>query len=305
MRNLDHLLAAKFRLREWLARSARAISQVSLLALLLSSPTWGQDTYITTPTNLTGDDPQLSTRVLVISGAASNNASLNLLSGSGGSGARVSATGLVVGNTSNQTGLLSITGGSQVLVNDPSVNGGFHSPPFTAPGLSLRQGASLNGAEAGTYGTVNVSGIGSSFTSQNRLYIGWQGNGNLMVENGAAVSKNVAAFVGGQAGSIGKATITGPGRLRTDDPQSPTSGLTASILEDSIQSSSLRSTVPHHSEVAAEQRPPSRFRERKKNLNSQLPPASKNSFSKNSLQLVLERLKPIGEPRTFTTITLS
>lgn len=214
MRNLDTLLAAKFRFRELLTRSMRLVGQTSVAALLIGSSVWAQsDVTVNSPTTLTGDDSDWNVRVLTISSLPANNASLSLTSGSS-DGALVNATGLIVGGLTGESGLLSITGGSDLFVNgDSSVTGTMHSPNVSIAGLNLRTGASLFGGEAGSSGTAIVSGTGSSFISQNRLYLGWNGSGNLTVTDGATVSNNVAAFLGYNVGGAGTASVTGAGSV--------------------------------------------------------------------------------------------
>jgi T5SS/PEP-CTERM-associated repeat protein len=66
------------------------------------------------------------------------------------------------------------------------------------------------GSEAGSVGTVHVSGIGSTWTNSGILYLGYAGSGTLRVESGGKVAMQ-SGFLGYHSGSIGTATITGSG----------------------------------------------------------------------------------------------
>ncbi len=112
-----------------------------------------------------------------------------------GSGSTWTNTGdLVVG--ASGTGSLLISGGGTVTSGE-SVYGG------------------LIGNNAGSSGSVTVTGSGSSWTESSSLTIGYSGNGSLLIENGGAVSDQ-GGSLGFLAGSSGTVTVSGSGSLWTE-----------------------------------------------------------------------------------------
>jgi len=95
--------------------------------------------------------------------------------------------GIVVGQTSGQTGDLLITGGGTLK----GVNG-------------------VLGDAAGSTGTVNVTGAGSTWTNDFVLDIGSNGSGTLNIQDGGSVITNFS-IIGRNPNSKGTATVTGAG----------------------------------------------------------------------------------------------
>ena len=104
-----------------------------------------------------------------------------------GSGSRWQQSGdLVVGNLG--TGEVEISGGGQL---------GSHRGHV--------------GFQAGANGSVQVSGAGSSWLATGSLFIGNAGSGVLRVLSGAVVSTAGNSYLGFAPGSLGEATVSGPG----------------------------------------------------------------------------------------------
>ncbi|MGD8786928.1 MAG: hypothetical protein PVJ60_05850, partial [Phycisphaerales bacterium] len=83
--------------------------------------------------------------------------------------------------------------------------------------LTISGGSSVNnllfgrvGVNAGGTGTVTVTGEDSSWTSQQHLYIGYNGNGNMTVSDGGYV-RSYAGLIGRFGSSTGYVEVTGPG----------------------------------------------------------------------------------------------
>ena len=83
--------------------------------------------------------------------------------------------------------------------------------------LNIQSGARVSGwfgtvgFNAGSKGTVNVTGAGSEWNDSNKTYIGYTGRGTLNVTNGGAVTGNTTSYIGYKADGVGTATVTGAG----------------------------------------------------------------------------------------------
>jgi T5SS/PEP-CTERM-associated repeat protein len=107
---------------------------------------------------------------------------------------------LSVGN--HGTGHLNVTGGADVNVVD------------SASRTTL-------GVKAGSVGNVKISGVGSTWTSGNELWVGGRGTGALTVQNGGSlVTSGLSGFavtsIGAKLGGRGSVTITGAGSTWTN-----------------------------------------------------------------------------------------
>jgi fibronectin-binding autotransporter adhesin len=85
-------------------------------------------------------------------------------------------------------------------------------------------GSSSIGYDAGSSGTVTVSGLGSTLTTGGELYVGYSGTGTLQITNGATASDglfyegpNGSSSIGDNAGSSGTVTVSGTGSTFTTD----------------------------------------------------------------------------------------
>ena len=143
------------------------------------------------------------------------------------------------------TGMLSITGGGQVLSSQPThigsyvgYSGGIHrygerrwrgvivgsgglivgyqaagTLNITAGG-QVKSGGDYGEGFIGDYaaGTVTVDGVGSKWTVNKVMQVGYAGNGNLSITGGGEVDANFDVFMAAFGGSSsGSATITGTG----------------------------------------------------------------------------------------------
>lgn len=70
--------------------------------------------------------------------------------------------------------------------------------------------ASLVGEQAGSIGTVVVTGAGSSWTNGSYLYVGHDGFGAMNVQAGGAVA-STTGYIGRNLGSTGAVTVSGLG----------------------------------------------------------------------------------------------
>jgi len=120
------------------------------------------------------------------------------------SGSDFTQTQLIIGN--NGTGTLNVNNGADVNVT------GFNSK------TSL-------GHHAGRSGTVSINGTGSTWTTDDQLWIGELGSGTLTVQNGGTLNTSSGAgnstIIGVFGGGNGMATVTGAGSTWTQ-----TDGLT-------------------------------------------------------------------------------
>jgi T5SS/PEP-CTERM-associated repeat protein len=64
------------------------------------------------------------------------------------------------------------------------------------------------GGDSGSTGKVTVDGIGSTWITDNRLYVGSSGNGTMTVTNSGMVSDN-EGYIGRSSGSTGTVTVSG------------------------------------------------------------------------------------------------
>ncbi len=87
--------------------------------------------------------------------------------------------------------------------------------------LRIQDGATVEssfgyaGFFSGATGTVEVSGIGSSWTIDSIFEVGKAGSGTLLISDGATVSNGLSSTLGDQAGSTGEAVVTGAESLWT------------------------------------------------------------------------------------------
>ena len=99
---------------------------------------------------------------------------------------------------------------------------GLRVAVFGTGALTIQNGGTMNntlgiiGDKAGSTGTVLVTGAGSTWANNgNDLYVGADGNGTLIIQNGGAVS-NRYGIVAGYFGSTGAATVDGAGSTWTN-----------------------------------------------------------------------------------------
>jgi len=80
--------------------------------------------------------------------------------------------------------------------------------------LIVRGGSTIKSAKSvvgqTTKGSVSIDGTGSSWTNSADLFVGYQGNGAVSVNNGGTLT-NTQGWIGFSAGSLGAATVDGLG----------------------------------------------------------------------------------------------
>ncbi|MNX40298.1 Antigen 43 precursor [compost metagenome] len=113
-----------------------------------------------------------------------------------------------------------IDGGSVVTVP------GTHSSPWTIPGSLtvgntssgtlqisgggvVTNGSGFVGRQAGSTGTVTVSGIGAQWTNSAGLSVGFSGTGTLNIANGGHVASTTNTYIGVASNGTGFVTISG------------------------------------------------------------------------------------------------
>jgi len=147
-----------------------------------------------------------------------------------------------------------------VLNNADFVVGDFLYPTLTvantaAGSLTIQNGSIVSdntayvGNGADSIGVVTVEGPGSKWINTSQLAIGYSGNGTLNVLNGGVVTTEASSgILGVSPGSVGVATIDGPGSTWTLDVP-----LLVGISGEATMSIQNGGTVtsPHHSAIAA------------------------------------------------------
>ncbi len=128
----------------------------------------------------------------------SNNPLFTLADGATTSG----ITGFVVGEGDGESGRLRIEGGS-VLSNT-----GDDGIVITIGPVAVRRGRGYLGLLEGSYGEATITGAGSEWINEGRIYVGEYGDGSLTIENGGFLS-SAHGFIGTRANSVGSVTVSG------------------------------------------------------------------------------------------------
>jgi T5SS/PEP-CTERM-associated repeat protein len=175
-------------------------------------------------------------RGIIIGLFGGENASLTLTPNTGivccGGFASLSGVAATLGDSANAAGTLNVgTGAFNVTGSDASQRQlivGNHG----VGAINLMNGGDVNvtgfnsttslGNHADGTGTVNINGVGSTWTSANQLWIGEDGDGTLTIENGGSLVTNgsggtASTILGTFQGSSGTLTITGPGSTWTSN----------------------------------------------------------------------------------------
>jgi fibronectin-binding autotransporter adhesin len=208
--------------------SFRTMAMVALLSASLTSTICAQsrtwvggvgDWYVDanwSPANPPG--PGITTEISnggtaqLASGATTGTFYLGRTTGTTGSlqinsGVGLSSADVWIGDAG--TGNASITSSSWSNVNFEVGNVGTGTVNVNSGGSLISSGRGELGLQANSSGTVNVSGVGSSWALSSlslSLDVGVRGAGNLLVQNGAVATSQLGR-IGVFAGSIGTATI--------------------------------------------------------------------------------------------------
>jgi len=128
-----------------------------------------------------------------------------------------SSTHVYLGDSSDFTGTVTVTGSGSTWANSGTLSvGNYGTGTLTIEnGGSVSNAAAAVGDKFGSTGTVTVTGAGSTWTSSGTLYVGNSGTGTLTIANGGTVS-NINVRVGSVSGSTGTVTVTGAGSTWTN-----------------------------------------------------------------------------------------
>ncbi|MBV6390424.1 MAG: hypothetical protein JNIBNLAF_02115 [Nitrosomonas europaea] len=117
---------------------------------------------------------------------------------------------VVIGNTgagpTGGDGSLTVNSGAALINNG---NGTFIG---NIEGVNPQRGHGYIGLNAGSTGVATITGANSLWQNQNRIYVGFNGQGTLNIADGGKVS-GAGNTIGHNAGSTGIVTVTGAGSL--------------------------------------------------------------------------------------------
>jgi len=103
-----------------------------------------------------------------------------------------------------------IGSGSSALTRDITIGDSATGSLAVTNGWTLApNGRTYIGRNAGSTGTLTLSGMGSNIITLNNIYAGYSGSGTLAVSGGAGLT-GTYMFVGANAGSTGQLTVDGP-----------------------------------------------------------------------------------------------
>nr|WP_281167854.1 autotransporter domain-containing protein [Amorphus coralli] len=147
------------------------------------------------------------------------------LTGGSGTGADIdhlAGATILSGDSSGYAGVTTVSGGTlQVtggLGGDTVTVGNRNGDVATlriADGGEVTNGEGTIGDDAGSDGTVTVTGAGSTWTNSDDLYVGYSGTGKLTVSDGGSVF-NEYGILGDDPGSDGTVSVTGAGSTWTN-----------------------------------------------------------------------------------------
>ncbi|TCJ17138.1 autotransporter domain-containing protein [Parasulfuritortus cantonensis] len=133
-----------------------------------------------------------------------------------GAGTLATSYGVTLGSASSDDGTIRVTGAGASWSN----GGSFFVGLYGTGTLTVDGGGTLEntnpsqhayvGYGAGSSGTVNVDGVGSTWDNVADIYLGRDGSGTLNVSNGGQVTSAYGTLAQ-RTGSTGSATITGSG----------------------------------------------------------------------------------------------
>ncbi len=126
-------------------------------------------------------------------------------------GATVSDTQGVIATQAGSTGTATVTGADSSWTNSTYLFVGYSGNGT----LNVEDGGTVSntnygviGSNAGSVGTVTVTGAGSSWSSESSMTAGDSGNGTLTIEKGGSVT-DTTGYIGYSASGSGSVTVTG------------------------------------------------------------------------------------------------
>ena len=167
-----------------------------------------------------------STGVVSVSGAAATwtNTGDLVVGGSGAGTLAMSGDGDVsdadgyIGADRGGNGSVTVSGVGSTWINTGSlIVGSTGSGTLTINNgayVTDETGGIIGNAKTGN-GAVTVSGVGSTWTNAQNLYVGDSGSGTLVIENGGSVSVAGASYIGNPTGGNGSVTVSGSGSTWT------------------------------------------------------------------------------------------
>ena len=123
----------------------------------------------------------------------------------------------VLGANAGSTGTVSVTGtGAWNTNNDLVVGGNGNNTPGGTGDFTVQTGGTVTvgndtviSASAGAVGTVTVTGATTQWTNTNNMFIGDVGTGTFKVNSGGTVNVNGNTFIGPLTGANGTLTVDG------------------------------------------------------------------------------------------------
>ena len=119
-----------------------------------------------------------------------------------------SASGTVLGSSSDSAGTVTVTGTGSQWSQTGSITVGSSGLGTlnVQSGSALATNAGTIGSVAGSFGTANINGTGSIWTLSGTLIVGSGGEGTLTISNGGQVSPITTTTIG--SGATGRGTVT-------------------------------------------------------------------------------------------------
>ncbi|MEX2307362.1 MAG: PEP-CTERM sorting domain-containing protein [Pirellulales bacterium] len=134
-------------------------------------------------------------------------------------GAIVSNRDGIIGDDSGSTGVVTVDGAVSTWTNDSILRvgeSGNGTLNITGGGVVLSNGESAIGSWLGSEGVVTISGVGSTWTNNSSLRVGYAGSGTLNIQGGGSASNDSSVVIANLAGSTGAVTVDGAGSTWTN-----------------------------------------------------------------------------------------
>ena len=128
-----------------------------------------------------------------------------------------------MGSYSDSVGRISVGGGGRITCSGSLTSTGVLNIGLTGGGtVEISSGGSLRNSSTAYVedgGVVNISGVGSTWTSDDYLFVGEFGQGALNITNGGKVNSPTSYIGGDSTGSSGTVTVDGAGSTWTSSGQ--------------------------------------------------------------------------------------